>query len=135
MKVAFLFWELYDGQQSAGVTVHFIDEGLDTGDVAGVSEVPIHPKETPESLRRKLDLEGARLLVRVVDQIEQGTVDRQAQAEVVESGICAGKCENTSLFDIPRMGVSSDHSPLALLMELEGISWANLRRAVQRSPR
>ena len=35
--------------------------------------------------------------------------------------------ENTSLFDIPRIGVSSDHSPLALMMELEGISPRRLK--------
>jgi len=34
----------------------------------------------------------------------------------------------TSLFDIPRIGVSSDHSPLALMMELEGISAARLKQ-------
>ena len=32
----------------------------------------------------------------------------------------------TELFDIPRFGVSSDHSPLALMMELEGLSLAHL---------
>src|SRR5439155_5560131 len=29
------FWELYDGRSSAGVTVHFVDDGLDTGDIVG----------------------------------------------------------------------------------------------------
>ena len=66
------FWELYDGAASAGVTVHFIDEGLDTGDVLGTSEIPIHRKETPESLSAKLTLEGSRLLAKVVSQIQAG---------------------------------------------------------------
>jgi peptidoglycan/xylan/chitin deacetylase (PgdA/CDA1 family) len=35
--------------------------------------------------------------------------------------------KDTSLYDIPRIGVSSDHSPLALMMELEGLSLAHLR--------
>jgi len=35
--------------------------------------------------------------------------------------------EQTSVFDIPRIGVSSDHSPLALMMELEGISMKQLK--------
>ena len=73
------FWELYQGQTSAGVTVHFVDDGLDTGDVVGRSEVPIHAKETPESLRSKLDAEGIRLLVSVVTQFADGTEVRQPQ--------------------------------------------------------
>jgi peptidoglycan/xylan/chitin deacetylase (PgdA/CDA1 family) len=73
------FWELYDGRESAGVTIHFVDRGLDTGDVLDTSEVPIHPKETPESLRKKLDHEGVRLLGRVVEQIRDETAVRRPQ--------------------------------------------------------
>ena len=73
------FWELYEGEKSAGVTVHFVDAGLDTGDVLGTSEVAIHPKETPESLRTKLDYEGERLMVEVVGQLCQGTAQRRPQ--------------------------------------------------------
>jgi peptidoglycan/xylan/chitin deacetylase (PgdA/CDA1 family) len=40
--------------------------------------------------------------------------------------------QTTSLFDIPRFGVSSDHSALALLMELEGFSPSHLRQWFQR---
>ena len=74
------FWELYDGRSSAGVTVHYVDDGLDTGDVAGDIEVPIHPKETPESLKAKLDEEGTRLLVSVIAQIQAGTAARRKQS-------------------------------------------------------
>jgi peptidoglycan/xylan/chitin deacetylase (PgdA/CDA1 family) len=73
------FWELFDDADSAGVTVHFVDDGLDTGDVLGEAEIPIHRKETPESLRKKLDGEGIRLMARVVDQIAQGTAIRRQQ--------------------------------------------------------
>ena len=37
------FWEIYDQAAAAGVTVHFVDEGLDTGDVIGTATIPIHP--------------------------------------------------------------------------------------------
>jgi len=75
------FWELYDGRDSAGVTVHFVDDGLDTGDVLGASQIPIHPKETPESLRSKLDQEGIRLMAEVVDRIALGSAIRQPQVK------------------------------------------------------
>jgi len=78
------FWELYDGRESAGVTVHFVDDGLDTGDVVGDSEVAIHPKETPESLKAKLDEEGVRLLGKAIEQIGRGTVARKQQPRTGE---------------------------------------------------
>jgi len=73
------FWELYDGAASAGVTVHFVDDGLDTGDVLGTSEIPIHSKETPESLAAKLNLEGSRLLANVISRLQEGSAERRPQ--------------------------------------------------------
>jgi peptidoglycan/xylan/chitin deacetylase (PgdA/CDA1 family) len=73
------FWEIFDGESSAGVTIHFVDEGLDTGDIVGEATVTIHPKDSFETLRRKLDLCGAKLLPRCVSQIAEGTFARQPQ--------------------------------------------------------
>ncbi len=66
------FWELYDGQTSAGVTAHFVDDGLDTGAVLGEASVPIHSKDVPETLRRKLDYRGSQLLAECVSQLVEG---------------------------------------------------------------
>jgi len=56
------FWELYDSQNSATVTVHMVDDHLDTGDVIGTQSISIHPKDTPATLRKKLDRTGSEVL-------------------------------------------------------------------------
>lgn len=61
------------------MTVYFVDDGLDTGDIAGEAVVPIHPKETPESLTAKLNEEGTRVLLTVIQQFAAGTVERRKQ--------------------------------------------------------
>jgi peptidoglycan/xylan/chitin deacetylase (PgdA/CDA1 family) len=73
------FWELYDGQTSTAVTVHCIDDGLDTGDIVGEAEVEIHPRDTEATLRHKLDLEGSKLLARCVADLAQGVAKRDPQ--------------------------------------------------------
>jgi peptidoglycan/xylan/chitin deacetylase (PgdA/CDA1 family) len=73
------FWEIYDHQRDAGVTVHFVDDGLDTGDVVGEAVVPIHRKDSPDTLRQKLDLCGADLLAHCVSQLADGTAIRRPQ--------------------------------------------------------
>jgi peptidoglycan/xylan/chitin deacetylase (PgdA/CDA1 family) len=73
------FWEIYDGQSLAGVTVHFVDEGLDTGDIVGEACVSVHPKDSPYTLRRKLDIQGAALLASCVSQVVEGTSVRRPQ--------------------------------------------------------
>ena len=47
------FWELYEGERTAGITVHFVSAKLDAGDVVETSAVAISPLETPESLSGK----------------------------------------------------------------------------------
>lgn len=73
------FWEIFDGQTEAGVTVHFVDDGLDTGDILGERSVAIHPKDSPATLRSKLDLAGADLLAECVAHIAAGTAVRRPQ--------------------------------------------------------
>lgn len=73
------FWEIFENASSAGVTVHFVDDGLDTGDIVGTCEVPIHPKETVVSLQSKLNHEAARLLAESVAALRNGTAQRRPQ--------------------------------------------------------
>jgi len=73
------FWELYDGQQSAGVTIHFVDDGLDTGDIVGADSVAIEPSDSLQTLQMKLDRLAQELLVRCVASIATGTCSRTKQ--------------------------------------------------------
>jgi len=74
------FWELYDGQSAAGVTIHFVDDGLDTGDIVGADSVPIHPADSVETLQAKLDALAKDLLVRSVIGIAQESYTRTKQS-------------------------------------------------------
>jgi peptidoglycan/xylan/chitin deacetylase (PgdA/CDA1 family) len=76
------FWELYDGAPSAGVTVHFVDKNLDTGDIVASGEVPILKTDTPETLIEKLHEEGARLIASAVSAIRDGTAAPQPQEKL-----------------------------------------------------
>lgn len=73
------FWELYEGQASAGATVHFVDDELDTGDMVGEDKVPIGPHDDPDSLRKKLELGGSDLLVRCVADLASHCATRRPQ--------------------------------------------------------
>jgi len=78
------FWELYEGEKQAGVTVHYVDDGLDTGDVVGSREFDIDDKETLKSLRRKLDEAGTAELAASVKRLAEGTVQAHRQPSTVK---------------------------------------------------
>jgi phosphoribosylglycinamide formyltransferase-1 len=50
------------GVAETGVTVHFVDEGVDSGPVIFQEVVPIRPGDTPESLRERVHEVEHRLL-------------------------------------------------------------------------
>jgi phosphoribosylglycinamide formyltransferase-1 len=50
------------GVEETGVTVHFVDEGVDSGPVILQEPVPIRPGDTPETLRERVHEVEHRLL-------------------------------------------------------------------------
>jgi peptidoglycan/xylan/chitin deacetylase (PgdA/CDA1 family) len=73
------FWEIYDRSATAGITVHFVDDGLDTGDIIAETDIPIHANETPYSLRNKLDARSVEVLAGAVSAIASGQAVRRRQ--------------------------------------------------------
>ncbi|MBN2518201.1 MAG: methionyl-tRNA formyltransferase [Candidatus Altiarchaeota archaeon] len=72
-------WAIINGEQKTGVTVHFIDEGVDTGPIILQEMVGIGENEAAiEVMRKTLPLYG-KLVVEAVDRIEKGTVKRTPQ--------------------------------------------------------
>jgi methionyl-tRNA formyltransferase len=67
-------WCIIDGEEKTGVTIMQMNEGLDTGDILNVKEVPIDRKETAETLFDKLSKAGAELIVETLPKLERGEV-------------------------------------------------------------
>lgn len=73
-----VFWQLRDGAET-GVTVHYMDEGLDTGDIAAQAAVPLPDGISQADAERQLMLVGVDLLRGVLADLSRGVVDRQPQ--------------------------------------------------------
>jgi methionyl-tRNA formyltransferase len=63
----------------AGVTLHHMDDGIDTGDIVAQERVTIDPADTGESLYHKLEKAGLKLLRDTWPLIESGKAPRQPQ--------------------------------------------------------
>ncbi len=63
------------GVTETGVTVHVIDEGVDTGPVLRQSVVEIREGETEDELHERMKLEERPLLVDAIRQIANGELD------------------------------------------------------------
>ena len=74
-----LFWALRAGVPETGVTVHFMDENFDTGDVVLQRPFPLPTGLTHTELETHLAQIGADLLVEAVQKASSGPLPRQPQ--------------------------------------------------------
>ena len=68
------FWTMVEGEREAAVTVHYMVERLDAGDIVLQRAVPILPGDSLHDLMVRSKVVGVAALLEAVDQIERGTV-------------------------------------------------------------
>ena len=66
-------WAVLNGDVVTGVTTMRMDAGLDTGDIIMQTEKIIHENETTGTLFERLARAGAKLIVKTLEAIENGT--------------------------------------------------------------
>jgi methionyl-tRNA formyltransferase len=74
-----LFWMLRHGDRRFGVTIHFMDERLDTGDIAAQAKVDLPDGISGEEADSALSQYGAELLLDVLQQLEKDHLVRRVQ--------------------------------------------------------
>ncbi len=78
-------WAIINGEKQAGVTIMYMNEGLDTGDILSSVTVPIGDDMTGGELYDTLAQAGAELLIKTMGDIESGQAVRTPQQEAQAS--------------------------------------------------
>ena len=73
-------WAVINGDKTTGITTMYMDVGMDTGDMILKQEVEIGLDETTGEVCNKLSKIGGQLLVKTLEQIENGTAPRIQQS-------------------------------------------------------
>ncbi len=74
-------WAIVCGDEKTGVTTQFMGEGIATGDILEVAEVPITKEDTGETLHDTLSEVGATLLSHTVLALKEGKITPIKQPE------------------------------------------------------
>jgi methionyl-tRNA formyltransferase len=78
-----IFWALYHGEpEKVGVTIHFVDRGIDTGSIIHQETVPVYAKDSLASISARCVRRGAELYSRALSEIENGSVTTIARPGV-----------------------------------------------------
>lgn len=63
------------GVKVSGATVHFVDEGLDTGPIIAQVSVPVYDNDTEESLHARIQIEEHKIYPNVVKWYAEGKLE------------------------------------------------------------
>ncbi len=74
-------WAVLNGEKETGVSVMYLAEGMDSGDVIDTASIPIGPEESFGSVYARMKELGGSLLAKVLPRIEAGQVKAIPQNE------------------------------------------------------
>jgi methionyl-tRNA formyltransferase len=80
-----LFWTFREGDKRTGITIHLMDEGIDSGDI--LAQEPIHVSDgiSYTQLEARCAVRGGELLARTVWDLYRGLARRVSQEETKSS--------------------------------------------------
>jgi methionyl-tRNA formyltransferase len=98
-------WALINGETQTGVTLHYIDAGMDTGDIIAQGYETIVPEDTGQTLYLNLVMRGYQVFVQTLPQILAGTNPRRKQVTTDQTKVYHRQFPS---FEVPFEGSAQD---------------------------
>ena len=74
---------IINGEEKTGITIMYMDKGMDTGDMISKKEIEIEEEDNEETLSNKMSSLGAKLLIDTLPSIFDGTNKRESQDDTL----------------------------------------------------
>lgn len=111
-----LTWAIINGEEEFGVTVHWVDLGIDTGDIVVQIKKPIRPHDTYATLLALAEDLCAGALVKAISDVYENKDQRIAQATIDPVGMyCCRRREGDEEIDWTRETVYIERFVRALV--------------------
>jgi methionyl-tRNA formyltransferase len=68
------FWQFLNGEREIGITVHFVNEQIDAGDILLQDKVKVFPDDSLSSLLYRVKTAGIQLLLKALEMIESNKI-------------------------------------------------------------
>lgn len=82
-------WAIINGERVSGVTLFYLDEGVDCGDIIAQRKIPIGSTDTGFTLYQKTKIASVEILLDYLEDIENGTASRIKQNEKDATYTCS----------------------------------------------
>ena len=85
-----LNWALINDEKEFGITVHYVDDGIDTGDIILQRTYPIKDEDNYNTLLEIAYKECPDILYQAIKEIQNGIIHRIPQATISQHGLYCG---------------------------------------------
>ena len=102
-------WALMDGNKITGVTVFWLDEGMDTGPIQVASRTAIEDDDDAITLKRRLIQLGLETLSHALNEISHGRVHQTPQGQARTQSLAPKITRDHALVDFDRPAASLHH--------------------------
>jgi methionyl-tRNA formyltransferase len=92
-------WALINGENEIGVTIHRMDDNIDTGDIIKQEMIPVKIEDDINTMVAKLTDLGAELLVDVIRQYRDGSVKTKKQIRIAPCPTAPKRTPNQGKID------------------------------------
>ncbi len=82
-------WAIINGERKTGVTLFYLDDGMDSGDIVGQKRILIDQNETAQQIYLKTTKASIELLMENLDALKKGSAPRTKQDNSKATYTCA----------------------------------------------
>tara|TARA_B100001057_G_C22826782_1_gene941754 strand:- start:628 stop:1521 length:894 start_codon:yes stop_codon:yes gene_type:complete len=95
-----LNWVLINDEKEFGITVHFVNEGIDTGDILLQKTFPINDNDSYKTLLEKAYIECPKLLLNAINLIKENNFLTRKQSAISKSFMyCSKRIEGDEIIN------------------------------------
>lgn len=91
-------WVIINGESQTGVTLFFLDDGVDTGDIIDQITIPISKDETASQIYQKTKQASVNILIKNLDNLKKGSARATKQIEG-RASYCAARTPEDGMID------------------------------------
>ncbi|MEK7616888.1 MAG: methionyl-tRNA formyltransferase [Patescibacteria group bacterium] len=91
-------WAIINGEKMSGVTLFYLDEGIDSGDIIAQRKIPIGSTDTGFTLYQKTKTASVEILIDYLEDIKRGSASRIKQNEKEATYTCFRTPDDGEIF-------------------------------------
>lgn len=100
------FWVLFKGETETGVSIHYVEEGIDAGDIVVQERFEVTPSDNFNSIVKRNYQIAPKAMLKAIDKLERGETDVIRNCDSLSTYNTVPSLQDAIRFRLGRLGVT-----------------------------